>query len=397
MDSFIPYGRQFLTEEDIESVVSVLKSDFLTQGPQIPIFEDAITNYCKVQHATAVNSATSALHISCLALGMCESSLVWTSPNSFVASANCALYCGASVDFVDICDNTYNMCMDALDKKLRHAQEHKLALPDLIIPVHFAGQSCDMKTLAKLAQEFGFSVIEDASHCIGGKYFDKPIGSCKYSDITVFSFHPVKIITTGEGGIATTNNTELWEKLNRLRSHGIDKIDKQTLLAFDPAWIYEQHELGFNYRITDVQAVLGTSQLNRVDELIDHRHMLADRYDSKLMELGIVLPHRNTDTYSALHLYPILVPNTADREQSRKKLFEEFRKNNIGVNVHYIPIHTQPYYQEIGFKVGDFPIAENYYSRTISLPIYGTMSTTQQDTVIDVLKRSLADIIRTEI
>jgi UDP-4-amino-4,6-dideoxy-N-acetyl-beta-L-altrosamine transaminase len=383
----IPYGKQDINPADINSVIDVLQSDFLTQGPQTPLFEKTLVDYCGVNYGVAVNSATSALHIACLALGLGEGDRLWTSPNSFVASANCGLYCDAKIDFVDIDPKTYNLSATELERKLIQAkQENKL--PKVVIPVHFAGQSCNMKKIHFLSQEYGFKIIEDASHAIGGKYLEKPIGGCQYSDITVFSFHPVKIITTAEGGLATTNSKELAEKMRLFRSHGITR-DK-SLMTRDPDgdWYYQQVGLGFNYRMTELQAALGISQMQRLDEFVAKRHILQERYDLLLSDLPIIEPYQDKDNYSALHLYPIQI-DLNKVSKNREQIFNVLRENGIGVNVHYIPIHTQPYYLQFGFREGDFPNSESYYNRTISIPLFHTMTAEQQDEVLDVLKRVL--------
>ena len=383
----IPYGKQDINQADIESVVDVLKSDFLTQGPQVPLFEKTDSDYSGAEYGVAVNSATSALHIACLSLGLKRGDWLWTSPNSFVASANCGLYCGAKVDFIDIDLQTYNLSVIELEKKLIQAKQDN-KLPKIVIPVHFAGQSCNMKKIHALGEEYGFKIIEDASHAIGGKYLDKPIGDCQYSDITVFSFHPVKIITTAEGGLATTNSKEAAEKMQLYRSHGITRDEKLMTKEADGAWYFQQIDLGFNYRMNELQAALGVSQMQRLDAFVAKRHSLQDRYHSFLKDLPIVLPFQDQDNYSALHLYPIqikLEEVTKDREQ----IFNELRKESVGVNVHYIPIHTQPHYLKFGFKDGDFPNSESYYSRTISIPLFHAMTVEQQDNVLDALKRAL--------
>lgn len=383
----IPYGRQEITDADIAAVVDVLQSDFLTQGPMVPRFEQAVAEYCGTAHAVAVNSATSALHLACLALDLGPGDWLWTSPNTFVASANCGLYCGASVDFVDIDPRTYNMSVDALEAKLKAADKAN-KLPKIVIPVHFAGQSCHMRAIRELADRYGFRIIEDASHAIGGRYLDKPVGSCTYSDITVFSFHPVKIITTGEGGMALTNDNVLAERMDRLRTHGITRDPAQMTGETHGAWYYQQVSLGFNYRITDIQAALGCSQMQRLDDYVTRRHVLAERYDLLLADLPLLLPYRDPDSYSAFHLYVIQVePRRAPID--RQTLFNRLREAGIGVNVHYIPVHTQTYYQAYGFCAGDFPEAERYYTNAISLPLYPTMTEAQQDTVVDVLKAAL--------
>lgn len=383
----IPYGKQDINQDDIDAVVNVLKSDFLTQGPQTPLFEKEISDYCGVEYGVAVNSATSALHIACLALGLGEKDWLWTSPNTFVASANCGLYCGAQVDFVDIDPLTYNMCTLALEQKLIQAkQENKL--PKIVIPVHFAGQSCDMQRIHQLGQEFGFKIIEDASHAIGGQYLGRPVGGCQYSDITVFSFHPVKIITTAEGGLAVTNQSDLANKMQLLRSHGITRDPTLMTKDSEGGWYYQQIDLGFNYRMTELQAALGVSQMQRLDEFVIKRHALLERYTELLKELPVITPKQFEDSYSALHLYPIQL-ELQKIDKSHAQVFDELRQNGIGVNVHYIPVHLQPYYQRMGFKEGDFPNAELYYSRAISIPLFHGMTFAQQDEVVDTLKKVL--------
>jgi UDP-4-keto-6-deoxy-N-acetylglucosamine 4-aminotransferase len=383
----IPYGRQEITQADIDAIVEVLRSDYLTQGPVVPRFEQAVANYCGAQYAVAVNSATSALHLACRALGLGPGDRLWTSPITFVASANCGLYCGAEVDFVDIDPHTYNLCPKALERKLIEA-ERKGRLPKIVVPVHLCGQPCDMQEIHALSQRFGFYVIEDASHAIGGKYRGEPIGNCRYSDITIFSFHPVKIITTGEGGMALTNNAELANRLSLLRSHGITREPAQMTHSPDGPWYYQQIDLGFNYRMTELQAALGLSQLERLDSYVSRRHVLAKRYDEKLVDLPVTLPWRHPDGYSAMHLYVIRLKLDQIR-RSHREVFEVLRDQGIGVNLHYIPVHTQPYYQRMGFKPGDYPEAENYYREAISLPIYPTMTYQQQDQVYVALKNGL--------
>ena len=380
----IPYGRQDITLADIAAVEQVLHSDFLTQGSAVPRFEQAIASYCSASYAVAVNSATSALHIACLALDLGSNDILWTVPNTFVASANCGRYCGANVDFVDIDPETYNLCAVALEAKLKKASKTG-KLPKIVIPVHFAGQSCDMLAIAKLSDQYGFRIIEDASHAIGANGDDGKVGNCKYSDITVFSFHPVKIITTAEGGLATTNDSQLFERMSRLRSHGITRDVAQMQDSPDGAWSYQQIELGYNYRMTDIQAALGASQMQRLDDYIARRHTLAQRYDEELKSLALKLPKRISTRYSALHLYPVQVNDSI----TRKRVFNALRHADIGVNVHYIPVHRQPYYQNLGFKKADFPIAEAYYDRAISLPMYPTLNKTEQDKVMMTLKQAL--------
>ena len=384
----IPYGKQDINQSDIDAVVDVLKSDFLTQGPQVPLFEKTIADYCDAKYAVAVNSATSALHVACLALGLGEGDWLWTTPNTFVASANCGLYTGASVDFVDIDPRSYNMCANALEEKLIQAKRAN-RLPKVIIPVHFSGQSCDMKRIHELSKQYGFKIIEDASHAIGGKYSNKPIGNCDYSDITVFSFHPVKIITTAEGGLATTNQNKLAEKMQLLRSHGVTRTPKLMTKEADGAWYYQQVDLGFNYRMTELQAALGVSQMRRLDDFVANRHLLQERYDELLSKLPVIKPYQYPDSYSALHLYPIQL-DLEKIEKSHAQIFQELRDNGLGVNLHYIPIHTQPYYEKMGFKQGDFPNSEHYYSRAISIPLYQGLSFEQQDEVASILKSVLS-------
>jgi len=383
----IPCSRQDIDQDDIESVTSVLKSDFLTQGSQVPLFEKTVSDYCGAEHGVAVNSATSALHIACLSLDLGKGDWLWTSPNSFVASANCGLYCDAQVDFVDIDPQTYNLSATELERKLIQAKQDN-KLPKIIIPVHFAGQSCNMKKIHALSQEYGFKIIEDASHAIGGKYLEQPIGCCQYSDIAVFSFHPVKIITTAEGGLATTNNKELAERMQLFRSHGVTRNPKLMSKLSEGGWHYQQVDLGFNYRMTELQAALGVSQMQRLDEFVTQRHTLQERYDSLLSGLPIIKPHQSQDSYSALHLYPIQI-DVDSVDKGREKIFDELRQNGIGVNVHYIPIHTQPYYLQFGFKAGDFPNSESYYNRAISIPLFHAMTAEQQDEVLNVLMRAV--------
>ena len=381
----IPYGKQDINQADVDSILSVLKSDFLTQGPQVPAFEKIISKYCKAKYGVATNSATSSLHIACLALGLGKDDWLWTSPNSFVASANCGLYCGASVDFVDIDPKTYNLSIHELKKKLTQAKKEN-KLPKIIIPVHFGGQSCDMKEIHALSQEYNFKIIEDASHAIGGKYLDLPIGCYKYSDVTVFSFHPVKIITTAEGGIATTNDENLSERMRLFRSHGVTRDPNLMTNQSNESWYYEQVDIGFNYRMTDLQAALGISQMKRLDEFVAKRHTLSMKYDELLQDLPIILPHQHNYNYSAFHLYPIQI-DLKNIGKDRKQIFNELRQNGIGVNVHYIPIHTQPFYRKLGFQLGDFPNSEAYYNRSISIPLFYAMTFEQQKKVCFELKR----------
>ena len=379
----IPYGKQDISQQDIDAVIDVLQSDFLTQGPQVPAFEAALKVHTGAQFALAVNSATSALHIACLALGLGRGDRLWTTPVTFVASANCGLYCGASVDFVDIDPHTYNMSVSALEAKLILAKADN-ALPKIVVPVHLCGQACDMEKIHALAIEYGFKIIEDASHAIGGSYLNTPIGRCDYSDITVFSFHPVKIITTAEGGAVMTNSQELSEKMALYRSHGITRDADKMNSESHGSWYYEQIDLGFNYRMTELQAALGVSQMQRLDDFVTIRHRLAERYNQLLDNLPITLPYQLEGTYSGLHLYLIRLQLDAI-SKSHKEVFEALRDNGIGVNLHYIPVHMQPYYQSMGFKIGDFPLAEAYYTEAISLPMFHSMSEEQQNEVVRVL------------
>ena len=406
----IPYGRQDISQDDIDAVIEVLRSDWLTQGPKVPEFEQAVANYCGTNHAVAVNSATSALHIACLALDLGPGDWLWTSPNTFVASANCARYCGAQVDFVDIDPRTYNMSADAIAAKLAQAEKNG-RLPKIAIPVHFAGQPCDMPAIHALSQQYGFKIIEDASHAIGASYADIPfssavnarsskaamrqsmkqikVGSCTHSDITVFSFHPVKIITTGEGGMAVTNNDELATRLRRLRTHGI--TSDNTLMQprpDDEIWNYQQIELGFNYRMTDIQAALGLSQLSRLDDYVARRHAIANRYDAKLAQLAVTTPWQSAQTYSSYHLYPIRI-NEAKAKKSQRQLYDALWKSGVAVNLHYIPVHRQPYYGNLGFKAGDFTEAELFHREVISLTMYPALTDSDITTVIEALAKAL--------
>ena len=385
----IPYGRQDITEEDIKAVVKILRSDFLTQGSAVPEFEQKLCDYTGVRYAVAVNSCTSALHIACLALGLGVDDILWTSPISFVASANCALYCRASVDFVDIEPDTALMSVEKLTDKLVLA-EIEGKLPKIVIPVHFAGQSCDMKKIYSLSIEYGFHIIEDASHAIGGKYLDKPIGNCKYSDIVVFSFHPVKIVTTAEGGLATTNSEKLAEKMRLLRNHGISRDQKLITEKLEGIWYYQQIDLGFNYRMTELQAALGTSQMKRLDNFIAKRHILQERYDILLSSYPLITPFQSLESYSAMHLYPIQL-KMSNVKEGRMQIFNELRKAGVGVNVHYIPIHTQPYYRKLGFKREEFPNAIRYYEQAISIPMYSSMSIKDQDFVVERIKECVSE------
>jgi len=383
----IPYGRQDIQQSDIDAVVEVLRSDFLTQGPTVPRFERVIAEKVGARHALAVNSATSALHIACSALGLGKGDWLWTSPITFVASANCGLYCGAQVDFVDIDARTYNLCPKALEAKLERA-EREGCLPKVVVAVHLCGQPCDMQAIHRLSQRYGFSVVEDASHAIGGKYQSEYIGNGRYSDVTVFSFHPVKIITTAEGGMALTNDGRLAERMDLLRSHGVTR--EPHLMSRDPdgPWYYEQIDLGFNYRMTELQAALGLSQMDRLDDYVASRNVLAGHYDALLYDMPVATPWQHPDSYSGRHLYVIRLD--LDRiVKSHRQVFEDLRGAGIGVNLHYIPVHTQPYYQQLGFEQGDFPKAESYYSEAISLPMFPTLGVEQQNEVVAVLEQAV--------
>lgn len=383
----IPYGHQDIVQADIDSVVSVLRSDFLTQGPMVPRFEDAVASYCGANYALAVNSATSALHIACLALGLGPGDRLWTTPITFVASANCGLYCGATVDFVDIDPRTYNLSPAALERKLMQAELDR-NLPKVLVAVHLCGQPCDMAAIHALSQKYGFKIIEDASHGIGGRYKGEAIGNSRFSDITVFSFHPVKIITTAEGGMAVTNSAELAGKMALFRSHGITRDQAQMTHSPDGPWYYQQIELGFNYRMTELQAALGVSQMARLDTYVARRHELARRYDERLSLMPVTIPWQHPDSYSGLHLYPIRL-KLDHIQPSRLQVFESLRQQGIGVNLHYIPVHTQPYFERMGFMVGDFPESERYYAEAISLPMYQTLTDVQQNQVVRALSNAI--------
>lgn len=383
----IPYGRQDINQADIDAVVNVLRSDFLTQGPVVPAFENAVAMHCGVRHAVAVNSATSALHIACLALGVGNGDLVWTSPITFVASANCARYCGAAVDFVDIDPLTYNMSVECLRSKLEGAQKIG-KLPKVVIPVHLCGQSCDMAAIHELGQQYGFKIIEDASHAIGGTYRREPVGNCRFSDITVFSFHPVKIITTGEGGMAVTNEDKLASHMARLRTHGITRDPAEMTHEPDGPWYYQQLELGLNYRLTDIHAALGLSQMKRLEEFVETRNQIANRYTKVLAHLPVTVQLQPLDVYSAFHLYVIRLrlPKT---KKSHREVFEALRAAGFGVNLHYIPVYRQPYYAQMGFNPSHFPESERYYADAISIPMYSGITEDQQDRVVAALRKAI--------
>lgn len=382
----IPYGKQEIRQDDIDAVIEVLESNWLTQGPKVPEFEQSISQYCHVKHAIAVNSATSALHIACLALGVTTNDIVWTSPISFVASSNCALYCGATVDFVDINVDTANICVDALAKKLAIAAQQN-TLPKALVVVHMGGLSAPMADIYNLVSQYNIAIIEDASHAIGGQYQERVIGDCRYSDICVFSFHPVKIITCAEGGIATTNSDTLASKMTLFRSHGITKDANLFTQNNENAWHYEQHHLGYNYRLTELNAALGVSQIKRLDEYVAKRNELAQLYRDALTELPASFQAQSTDCYSAYHLMIMRVHN--DANVTREQLFNALRAQKIGVNVHYIPIHFQPYYQQLGFKKGDFPNAETYYQQCISIPLFPSLSAPDQQKIISEIRKAL--------
>ena len=380
----IPYGRQEITDDDVLEVEKVLRSDFLTQGPVVPKFEKGVADYCNSLHAIAVNSATSALHIACLALDLGPGDWLWTSPNTFVATANCGLYCGAKVDFVDIDQETYNMSVTSLADKLAIAEKKGL-LPKIVIPVHLAGQPCDMIAIHKLSKQYGFKIIEDASHAIGASYNQIKVGSCTHSDITVFSFHPVKIITTGEGGMALTNNNLIANRLFHLRNSGNTK-NKLFMKPRpeDEIWNYQQIELGFNYRMTDIQAALGLSQLNRLDQFTIKRRKIAKRYDLELSNLPLKIPHQLSETLSSYHLYPICIQESKSKK-TQQQMYNILQKNGIEVNLHYAPIYLQPYYQSIGFKRGYCPNAEMYFKSAISIPIFPSLSFENQTKIIEII------------
>jgi UDP-4-amino-4,6-dideoxy-N-acetyl-beta-L-altrosamine transaminase len=384
----INYSRQYIDKKDIDAVVKTLKSDFLTTGPLVPKFEKKISIKVQSKFAVAVNSATSALHISCLALGLKKGDFIWTSPNSFVASANCGLYCGAKVDFIDIALTDHNIDIKQLKKKLIKAKKEK-KLPKIIIPVHYAGQSCDMKEIKKLSRKYKFKIIEDASHALGGKYLNNPVGNCKYSDITVFSFHPVKIITTFEGGVATTNNKEIYKKLLMLRSHGINREFKKNKVEKLRSF-YKQELLGFNYRMNDVQASIGISQLKKINFFLKKREEIKKIYDNEFKNTNLGLQIKNKDCRSTNHLYVIAVPKIENL--NRDKLLEALKRKKIGAVIHYIPIHYHPYYKKLGFKKGEFPNSEKYYSEAVSLPIHPGLKINQTQFIAKFIKKFITQL-----
>lgn len=380
----INYGRQNIDQTDIDAAIETLQSAYLTQGPKVPEFELKVSTYCKADHAVATNSATSALHCACLSLGLGEGDILWTSPITFVASANCGIYCGATIDFVDIDPATYNICIDQLEAKLIEAEKNN-ALPKVVVVVHLCGQSCDMKSIYDLSLRYGFKVIEDASHAIGASYDGKRVGSCLYSDITIFSFHPVKIITSAEGGMALTNDIQLAERMRLIRSHGVTRNPSLMQEQNPDPWLYEQICIGFNYRMSDLHAALGCSQMERIDRFIQERNDIALRYSEKLQNLKIQLPVISQKNQSSFHLYVIRVP-----AESRLKLYNHLKTNGVLCNVHYIPVHLQPYYRQLGFNTGDFPSAEAYYSEALTLPIYPGLTASEQEKIITLIKESLS-------
>ena len=388
----IPYGKQWISQQDIDAVVSVLTSDFLTQGPAVPRFEKAFAKKVAAEFAVSSNSATSALHIACLALGVSKGDIVWTSPVSFVASSNCALYCNATVDFVDIDPATYNMSVEVLEQKLYEAEING-TLPKVVIPVHLAGQSCDMKAIHSLSLKYGFKIIEDASHATGARYDGQPVGSCKYSDIAVFSFHPVKIITSGEGGMAVTNSAETMLRMASLRSHGITRDPDLMTIEPDGAWFYQQLELGFNYRMTDIHAALGLSQLEQLDKFVEQRHAIANTYFDQLEIDGITLPFQHRDNYSSFHLFILNFTDLAG-PQSRNVVFNRLRESGVNVNLHYIPIYRHPFYSAMGFDPSRFPEGEKYYQRAVSIPMYPNLTEQEQAFVIDVIKADTTKVLK---
>lgn len=378
------YGKQNVNKADIEAVVSVLQSDFLTQGPAIEKFEQYVAKYCGAKYAVAVTNATSALHIACLAAGLKKGDILWTTPITFTASANCGRYCGADIDFVDIDKKTYNISVEELEEKLINTH----AKPKVVVPVHFTGQSCDMEKLYRLAKQYNFKIIEDASHAIGGEYKGHKVGCCEFSDMVVFSFHPVKIVTTGEGGMVLTNNKDLYDKLILYRSHGITRNQDLMTKKSDGPWYYQQIDLGFNYRMTDIQAALGYSQMQRIDEFVTKRRYLVNRYNDLLKDLPLILPYQIDEANSSWHLYVVKIDfNKVNK--AKVDIFKEMKNKGICLNLHYIPVHTQPYYQSLGFKQGDFPNSEAYYKEVFTLPLYYDLSDEEQDYIVQCLKEVL--------
>lgn len=383
----IYYGKQSIDEADIQAVEEVLRSDFLTQGPTIEKFERSVAAYCGVKYAVAVTNATSALHIACLAAGLGKGDILWTSPITFVASANCGLYCGASVDFVDIDEKTYNMSVNALEEKLRQAKKEN-RLPKIVVPVHLAGQSCDMRRIRELSETYGFTVLEDASHGVGADYLKTKVGSCTFSDMAVFSFHPVKIITTGEGGMVLTNDKTLYERLILYRNHGITRDPAKMTYEADGPWYYQQIALGFNYRMTDMQAALGYSQMTRLDAFVARRRELAARYDELLKDMPLTTPYVLEGANPSWHLYIVRV-DFSRLTKTKKQVFEEMKVQGVALNLHYIPVHTQPYYQALGYRSEDFPNAMTYYAEAFTLPLYYRLTEQQQAEVVNALENAL--------
>jgi len=383
----IPYGRQSIDETDIEAVIEALRSDYLTQGPTVPAFEQAVSERVGAGHAVAVNSGTSALHIACLALGLGPGDWSWTAPNTFVASANCGRFCGAEVDFVDIDPLTWNMSVASLKDKLVRARKDD-RLPKVVIPVHFAGQPTEQEEIWSLAQEFGFNVLEDTAHALGGSRNSEPVGSCRWSSISIFSFHPVKVITTGEGGMALTNDEELAARMSMLRSHGITRDPVKLTHTPEGLWYYEQQSLGFNYRMTDLQAALGLGQLRRLGDFVERRNALAQRYDRLLEDLPLQLPTVHAQNRSAFHLYVVRLDSSATAK-THGYVFNELRRRGFIVQLHYMPVHLQPYYRDLGFGPGQFPEAEAHGESAISLPLYPALTEPEQDEVVSALRAIL--------
>lgn len=386
----IPYGRQIITVDDINAVVKTLESDYLTQGPTLNVFEDKVSSYCSSKYSISCNSASSALHCAYIAVGLGPGDRLWTSANTFAATANMAIHCGATVDFIDIDDKTYNMSIEQLETKLIDAKR-KNCLPKVVVPVHFAGQSCDMEEIYRLSQSFGFKVIEDASHAIGAQYKDEPVGSCRYSDITVFSFHPVKIITTGEGGVAVTNELNFAKKMREFRTHGIvTKRDEFTGTLENELWNYQQTSIGMNYRMTEIQAALGSSQIDRLDEYVKIRRAKANFYFEELGHIAeIKLPFQSPSALSSFHLFPILI-NKSSKLNTRNRVYKFLQEAKIGVNLHYIPVYRHPFYKNLGFQVGYCPNSENYFQSTISLPLHPALSQQEQNYIIEKLIAGLS-------